>query len=325
MSRILKVSQGDYRVQVQSGGSITLDTGSNAGTVVITGNLDVQGTTTTVESTVTTVKDNIIQLNYGQTGNGISSALGYKSGIQIGRGNWDDAQFVFDDNVTHYDQITDTDINGTFVLRTMDGILSGLQVQTITIDGLTDLNFDLKETSKVLKLANTDPTSYANLLLETGAERDNAIPNKKFVSLYIQSGVVTPGMADVDKIYKTVSSVEKSRVQAYAYSIDFTINSNLAAQITNTGMTINNINIVNDTVSNTLGTMIIAAASNLVTVNSVLGLTDQVSTPSYTAGQNKLYSTATLGPGKSGVFFTNINYADELVAKNRALLFSMLF
>jgi len=41
MSRILKVSQSDYRLQVQSGGSIVLDTGTSTGTVIITGNLDV--------------------------------------------------------------------------------------------------------------------------------------------------------------------------------------------------------------------------------------------------------------------------------------------
>ena len=52
--------------------------------------------------------------------------------------------------------------------------------------------------------------------------------------------------------------------------------------------------------------------------------------------KTKLYSSATAGPGKTGLYFLNkrtgepgqsidetIN--DELIAKNRALLFSMLF
>ena len=73
MSKILKVNEGDYRVKVPSGNSVILDTGTLTGSVVITGNLDVQGQTTTIESINTTVKDNILVLNNGDTGtNGIS-------------------------------------------------------------------------------------------------------------------------------------------------------------------------------------------------------------------------------------------------------------
>jgi hypothetical protein len=41
MSRILKVNNSNYRLQVQGGGTITLDVGAvtSGGTVVITGNL----------------------------------------------------------------------------------------------------------------------------------------------------------------------------------------------------------------------------------------------------------------------------------------------
>jgi hypothetical protein len=50
MSKVLKVSEGDYRVKVPVGNSIVLDTGTLAGSVIITGDLNVQGQTTTVES-----------------------------------------------------------------------------------------------------------------------------------------------------------------------------------------------------------------------------------------------------------------------------------
>ena len=39
MSKILKVSESDYRLKVVSGGNITLDTGANTGVVTITGSL----------------------------------------------------------------------------------------------------------------------------------------------------------------------------------------------------------------------------------------------------------------------------------------------
>ena len=58
MSKILKVSESNYRLQVQTGGTITLDTGVNTpavpggwiGGVIITGDLLVMGNTTTVDT-----------------------------------------------------------------------------------------------------------------------------------------------------------------------------------------------------------------------------------------------------------------------------------
>ena len=50
MSKTLNVNTGNYKVKVPDGGTITLDTGS-AGNVALTGNLQVAGTQTTVNST----------------------------------------------------------------------------------------------------------------------------------------------------------------------------------------------------------------------------------------------------------------------------------
>ena len=102
MSRVIKVN-GDYKIQVDAAGSITLDTTNNSlpaqyGTVYIKGNLDVLGTTSYVEAVNTQVKDNILQLNYDEsyTGDGISAAVNYRSGIEISRGAFSAAQFLFD-------------------------------------------------------------------------------------------------------------------------------------------------------------------------------------------------------------------------------------
>ena len=319
MSRVLKVSQSDYRLAVQSSGTITLDTGDGTGTVVITGNLDVKGATSTIESTNTTIKDNIIQINYGQTGNGISSVLNYQAGIRIGRGNYSDAEILFDEQVTHYNPLTATTVSGTFVLKTVDGTLTGLQVGSIANSGTTNLIFDLQSAEYVLSIANS--TNYESRVLNA-----NDIPNRKFVADYVVSGVFTPGMADVDKIYKTIGGVEKTRVQAFTSDIEFVVNSSIKAQISAGGLTVNNINVSGDLITNTSGTnLFLSAATNNVEVNAILNLDDQSSTPAAVAGKTRLYSASVAGPGKSGLFFSNLTTSDELVAKNRALLFSMLF
>lgn len=100
MSKVLKVYNGDYKVIVQNGGNITLDTGDLTGNVIITGNLEVKGTTSTVESTEVTISDNILLLSEGTQGAGLPASVGYSSGIEIDRGSAVNAKWVYDEQVS---------------------------------------------------------------------------------------------------------------------------------------------------------------------------------------------------------------------------------
>lgn len=64
-----------------AGSNITLDTDH----VYVTGNLTVRGNVTAISSNTQVITDNIITLNAGETGNGVST-LGTTSGIEIARG-----------------------------------------------------------------------------------------------------------------------------------------------------------------------------------------------------------------------------------------------
>jgi len=324
MSRILKVSQSNYRVAVQSGGTITLDTGLNTGDVVITGNLTVNGNYTTINVSDMKVEDNILVLNKNEENAGIT--LG-RSGIEIERGTLSNAQLLFDENVQHWDPITSSYIAGTFVVKTADGALSGVQTSVITNDGTTDIVFDLQGGPGVLSVAHSI-SSLDGLNYEDRVTFADAIPNKKWVEGYISSGAYTIGMADVDKLYKKDAlNNERSRVQALLSGIDIRVNDVRRAYITASGLNVDNINIYSDTISNTSATNLILTANNkLVEVDATLVLDDQNGNiPTTTIGKTKVYSLANVGPGKSGLFFKNVNHSDELIAKNRAVLFSMLF
>jgi hypothetical protein len=325
MSRILKVSNGDYRIQVQSGGSIILDTGSATGTVTITGNLDVLGTQTVVESVNSYITDNIIQLNYNPnnpySGAGISSALGYQAGIEIGRGTLDWAEMVFSEQANHYDTLTSSTVAGTFQLKTRNTstnstALSGLQVRTITNDGVADLAFDLQGASPVLKIVNS--VNY-----ESRVTDPNHIPNKKFVNDYVSA---TNGVANVTNIHYPVVGTESSSVYTTSTSIEFSVGLVLKAAITSSGLAVNNLLLASDTVSNVgANNLVLTGTTNNVDVNAVLNLVNQGSTPSSVAGKTKLYSTSSEGPGRTGIYFVNNTpNADELVSKNRAVLLSIL-
>jgi len=330
MSKILKINQGDYVVQVEPGGYIILDTGEVGGikgTVTIKGNLDVQGAQTQVSSTDTAISDNIIILNSGEPGPGINVPIKYGlSGFKINRGTTDgtnlgdalSAQVLFSETDTAYVPSTGARANGSFVLRTSTGAtdvlsnlkLTAIELRSISSNSTNDIVVDLRNSASVIKLVNSTDTEN-NTKYHERVVHDDCLVTKKFVSTYIASGTVTPGMADVDKIYKfNLDNTVASKVLATLNSLDMIIGTTIIANVTASGLNANTIN---------------PYTGSLITVNSIVGLTDQ-SDPTVISSKTQLYSKSTAnGAGKSGLYFINDTASDELVAKNRALLFSMLF
>ena len=336
MSRVLKISDGDYRIKVQDEGYIILDTGTDVGKVVVTGDLEVRGNTTTINTTEMTIEDRIITLNSGDTGdNGITTVDGNRrSGIEILRGDnvndYPKAQFLFDETIDHYDPILNDSIAGTFILRTADNSYSGLRLASVGAPPGQDFSVDFGDYNKVLKVVNTIATQYASLLdatLPTVADtpEDNFIPNKKYISRYVSA---TAGYANVDNFHY-LSNPTYTRGQAFQTFIKFTVASNERARISTSGLDVDNINLFNNTINNDTNNLILTAStSRTVEVNTVLQLDDTGLSPTTVSGATKIYtanSNTTPAPGKTGIYFTNQGNSDELVAKNRALLFSILF
>ena len=118
-------------------GNVTTATGeSNFNDVVVAGDLTVQGTTTSIETTNTTITDNVIVLNEGEVGAGITATT---AGIEIDRGSESNVTFVYDDSVDKW-----TLGSETLVAATFEGDLVGDVTATdIEIDGATGrLTFD---------------------------------------------------------------------------------------------------------------------------------------------------------------------------------------
>jgi hypothetical protein len=327
MSKILKVSQGDYRIQVQTGGNITLDAGTNpdtTGNIIVYGNLDVKGKTTTVESSNINISDNILYLNVGQTGNGISSTLGYVSGIAIKRGNYPDAQFYFNDSVTHYNPTTGTYVSGTWVMKDSAGSYGALQVGSLANSGATDFVFDMQGSNHALLVANSP--NY-----EQYVSQDNHLINRKYLTNYVAAN---NGVATVDRIYFPTSgaiNTANTSIQSFGSSINFSVAQTLVASVTAGGVTVGNINQYQNTIGNTsLGNnLILTAINSNVEVNAILNLDDQTPTVitnqgGVVSGKSKVYSSATVGPGNTGLYLVRSSVQDELVSKNRAVLLGIL-
>lgn len=91
-------------------GTITINPGTTAttGTVIIAGDLRVDGTTTTVNSSTIELGDNIIVLNGGETGTPSANA-----GFEIERGTADNVSFLWNES---NDRFEITDENETYVV-----------------------------------------------------------------------------------------------------------------------------------------------------------------------------------------------------------------
>jgi hypothetical protein len=330
MSRIVKISNGDYKLQVQTGGNIILDTQSTSGTVTVFGNLDVKGNVSYIESVNTEIKDNILQLNYGQTGNGISSANNYSSGIEVIRGNYNAAQFIFNEQLTHFDSTTGTTIAGTWSARTANGTLNAIQLRTLVTDGTGNLTFDLQNSAVTLRVANS-ANYYQNV------SNANDIPNLEYLQHYVYSnytGGNTQGIAVVNSIQSPLAgttSTATSSIVAGSTNIVFQVLQNTLVTIDSTGTRLGNIKVGAVATPNTIGNitsnnLILTSVNNVVEIAGYMNLDDQAGSQSYSSGITKIWSSPTVGPGRTGVYITNNSNQtpDELISRNRAVLLSIL-
>jgi hypothetical protein len=212
MSKIVKVASGDYSLQVQAGGNIIFDTTGTAigrytsgtyGKVTIWGNLDVKGTSTAIETTTSVLNDNILEINSG--GSGAVIAGSGTAGLQIDRGDTSAGQFLFNENVSHYDAVLNTEVTGTFLLDTVTvnpstrattgAVLNGLQLRTLVADSAGDLVFDLQGGAKALSIVNSGATynGTSNTLLSSANNYANLglsawhIPNVQYLNNYVAS------------------------------------------------------------------------------------------------------------------------------------------
>lgn len=334
MSRVVRVTNDDYKIIADngSGGTITLDTtadeSSIQGTVVIRGNLEVQGTNTTIESTVVTVDDNIMLLNDGQTGNGISASLDYKSGIEIERGDYDNARIVFDEQTAFYTN----GVTGTGSFRLEDSNSNYMPLGTNSISSDSKLNLTTPgSVVSVEGVTNYEENVYhysGGIITNPGSNYvldDDALPNAKavndLITFRLASG--TPTITSFDTF------IRPEDFDAYGVPslIRFTVDGTTRALIYDDRTEIEEVKI-EDTEIAALTTdadlTLSANGTGSVTTAFPVSLAE-ISDPAAPADGTKVYAKAE-DVGGTGVYFINDNSTTgELISKDKALLFAMLF
>lgn len=369
MGQFIQVN-GDYNIKTYEGGTIKLDTGPNVGRVVITGDIVIGGTTTKVEAENLVIKDNVIVVNDGETGDGVT--LQY-SGLQVDRGTLERVNVLWDELMSPPVTIPPGDLGGWQLVSGTEGFYnyanSRLKLKEILTDSATDAG-DLTLIgvgTGVVKVIGTD--NY-----EDQVTHDDDLPNKKYVDDAILNNPTFQILRDntrvivADKEVLTGPGSPAYFTATTTYStfgesaISLLVDGTLVAQFYSNRIEIGNLEIGGGAARNEITPKAGLTNENIIVrtqgtgklqTNYALqlerigtsGETPPVGspyvpvTPAYVSGSTLIYAgSASLGT--TGLYFVNDKTTNpatptannegryqtgELVSKNRALVFSMIF
>lgn len=360
MLRLVSVPDGDYKIKSRAGGQIILAPGAQ-GNVIVDGNLTVTGNTSTIESTITTIRDPIITLNEGDPGlqGGISFR---KSGLHINRGNGiPDTYIVHDEDVSWSDPnsgvVTDGVVNvfqesfsggGTRIERTVPVKIGGI----VTPTG-QEFNFQgLAATGKI----TVDSASYTETLDSRASgyfidDDDKILANKGYVDWKITDylslvGVPTISSTLVDGL--TGAPILTTNVSVKQEGVNWNQNSEVRMDIDNLPVfraTLDDgFEFYNSADAQGLrikaidsGTLLESMGSNADLTISVNGtgsikilddllMTSNVSEPALPAPNTgtKLYGGPVAGGG-TGLYAATDEGRDELASRRKAIIYGLLF
>lgn len=327
-----------YKITINDGGIIEFD--APGGAVNINGDLNITGNSSSVSSENLIVSDNIIVLNDGEAGPGVSLGT---SGVQISRGTPEtDARVFWYESKTFLNPDTGLDQPGAFSFELGDGELVGIYTNSIQVADDGNLFLINQGTGVVSVTGTTDyekqifPYTGNNISFNIATPDrlappvdDDILPNIKSVKDYVRSyhlynyqtkissptpeGTTEVRVLDVaagDPDSKAEIAVNNSTVVSFEESLGY----------------IYNLKLENQTISSTdiATNLTFESASGIISANSAITLNYSTEPVQPTAGAT-LY-TGPEADGGTGVYFKNeFGTNSELVSKDKALLYSILF
>ena len=350
MGQFLRVN-GDYNIRAGDGAKITLDTGpvASGGSVRVTGNLVVEGDTFNISTTNLTIEDNIISLNTGEVGPGVSLIY---SGIEIERGNTssitpqNNASLLYDESTDSW-IIAHGSAPGPFNFDS-----SSLRLKQILTNSTTD--------SGDLTLIGTG-TGVAKVIgtinYEDQVTHDDDLPNKKYVDDSILNNptfqIVAPQSQDTKVVIadKEITPNTSGTAGSLAYfssttthstygesAVSIIVDGALVGQFYANRFETGDLEIGGGPDRNEITSRASITNENIyvrtqgtgkLQTNYAIQVEKIGVIPSYVSESVLLYA-ATPSIGTTGIYFVNdsaevAKQNGELISKNKALVFSMLF
>lgn len=350
MGQYLRVN-GDYNIKAGDGAKIILDTGPaiSGGSVRVTGNLVVEGDTFNISTTNLTIEDNIINLNTGEVGPGVTLVY---SGIEVERGDTtsvtpqNNASFLYDESSDAW-IIAHGSAPGPFNFDS-----SSLKLKQILTNSATD--------SGDLTLIGTGTgvvKVFGTINYESQVTHDDDLPNKKYVDDAIQNQptfqIVAPQSQDTRVVIadKEITPNLASQPGSLAYftattsystygesAVSIIVDNQLVGQFFTNRLELGDLELGGGLDRNEITSRAGITNENIyirtqgtgkLQTNYALQLEKIGVVPAYVADNVLLYA-ATPGVGTTGVWFQNDSATvsrrnGELISKNKALVFSMLF
>lgn len=335
----------EYVIKVKPSGFITLDS-----SVTVSGDLLVEGTTTTIESSDLVISDNTITLNSGDTGypEPAGGIFLRNAGLIINRGNRPDALLLFDETKVFKDSQTGDQIPGVYTFANDNNDLVGIYtnfIGTYNSDNLILLGSGPTGSGSITSVVSVSGTTdYEKQVFPyTGSNitpnpsnadglsnpiNDDIIPNIKSVKDYIKAYSSYNFPYKLDKpLGDTEVEVSDLAAGDAISKITFTVDGLVKATIFSNRIELNSISISSNTISST-GTnqdvIINPNGTGIVQVDAHFNLTSQTEPLTPDDGVT-LYVNAA-GDGGTGIYFKNADgVSDELVSRNKALLYSIIF
>lgn len=357
MGQFFRVN-GDYNIKVRDGGTITLNPG-NTGDVVVVGNLTVGGIVTAVSSTELEIEDRIITVNKGEVGPGVT--LTY-AGLEVDRGTYVDstevprAAIVWNETNPPSHSTNDTEEDpasgaGYWMFATgQEGSYgfrdSNVKLRRILTDASTDSG-DLTLIGTGTGVVKVKGTSNYRLQV---TDNDD-IPNKDYVDysilnnptfqirapqsqntrVIIADKEVTPNNISTGgslAYYQDQTGYPVASDSAPESGIGFIVDGQLTSTFYTNRVQLQDLEIIGSEIrhdNSNENIFINTNGTGKLQTNYGIQLDNNAVSPGMITGSHVIYSRPE-SVGKSGIFFVNTeNTRDELVSKNRALLFSMLF
>ena len=344
MGQFLRVN-GDYNIKTADGAKIILDTGPavSGGSVRVTGDLVVEGLTLTVAAENLNVTDNIITVNNGESGAGVTLIY---SGLEVDRGSLSSASLLYDESADSW-LIANGSAPGPFNFDEANLRLRRILTNSSTDDG--DLTL-IGTGTGVVKV-------FGTINYETQVVHDDDLPNKKYVDDSILNNptfqIVAPQSQDTRVIItdKEITPNINTTAGSLAYftnttsystngesAVSVIVDNALIGQFYNNRFEIANLEIGGGVDANEITTKngvtnlniyVRTQGTGKLQTNYAIQMEKTGVSPTYVPDNILLYGD-TPGTGTSGIWFVNdsaetAKQNGELISKNRALVFSMLF
>jgi hypothetical protein len=327
---------------INDNGIIELTT--NEGEVRINGDLIVTGQSTSANDL--DVTDNIITVNDGETGAGVTLET---AGLLVDRGTLPDARFFWNESINWLNPDSGTIVAGAFTLENNLGELSALRVNAVTSKDNDDL-YLLGQGTGIVSVTGT--VDYEKQIWDYSGNNVNI--NQDITSSDQLTLNPAAGKGDLDTLVNVQGLMDYVR-DYNLYNFNTKISSPKANGLTfvNTqdvtngdpsslvNVTVNSVSVANFTETDTFLYDFQFTNSTLTTNDPLLPLAldtqgDSIelrkpavirrnTSPSPVADGVALFA-ADEADGGTGLYFSNDNgTTDELISKNKSLLYSILF